>query len=277
MVLTSEINTIATSSAELCSAVFWRALACSGVLWRALACSGVLWRSLACSGVLWRVLACYGVLWRSLACSGVLWHALACSGVLWRALLCRTQLPDNRTQITWIIFKNLSALMCIFLKLFVHELLYKFIDSIDLKWCIGHWFTHPEIKKMVLTSEINIIATSSAKLCSAVFWRALACSGVLLRALACSGVLWRALACSGVLWCALACSGVLCCALLCRTKKPDNRNPLHDNRTQITWIIFKNSSALMCIFLKLFVHELLYKFIDSIDLKWCIGHWLDIL
>jgi hypothetical protein len=28
--------------------------------------------------------------------------------------------------------------MCVFLKLFVRDLLYKFIDSIDLKWCIGH-------------------------------------------------------------------------------------------------------------------------------------------
>jgi hypothetical protein len=62
-------------------------------------------------------------------------------------------------------------------------------------------------------------------------------------------------------------------AILCRTQVLDNRNPLHDKRTQITWIILKNSSAVMCVFLKLFVHELLYKFIDSIDLKWCIGHW----
>ncbi len=37
--------------------------------------------------------------------------------------------------------------MCFFLKLFVHKLLYKFIDSIELKWCIGHLFTHPVIKK----------------------------------------------------------------------------------------------------------------------------------
>jgi hypothetical protein len=59
--------------------------------------------------------------------------------------------------------------MCVFLKLFVHELLYKFFDSIDLKW-----------------------------------WR-----GVLWRALACIGVIWRALACCGVRWLALACSGVL--------------------------------------------------------------------
>jgi len=28
--------------------------------------------------------------------------------------------------------------MCIFRKLFVNDLLYKFIDSIELKWCIGH-------------------------------------------------------------------------------------------------------------------------------------------
>ncbi len=56
MVLTCEINIIATSSAELYSAVLWRALACSGVLWRALACSGMLWRALLCSGVLWRAL-----------------------------------------------------------------------------------------------------------------------------------------------------------------------------------------------------------------------------
>jgi hypothetical protein len=37
MVLTREINIIATSSVELYSAVFYRALVCSGVLWRALA------------------------------------------------------------------------------------------------------------------------------------------------------------------------------------------------------------------------------------------------
>jgi hypothetical protein len=41
IVLTSEKNIIATSSAELFSAVLYRALVCSGVLWRALACSGV--------------------------------------------------------------------------------------------------------------------------------------------------------------------------------------------------------------------------------------------
>jgi hypothetical protein len=42
MVLTSEKkNIIATSSAELFSAVLYRALACIDVLWRALACSGV--------------------------------------------------------------------------------------------------------------------------------------------------------------------------------------------------------------------------------------------
>ena len=142
------------SCSLLCSTVLWRALACSGVHWRALACTGVLWRALACTGMLWCELACTGVLWRALACSGVLWRAFTCSCVHWRALICRTQvldnrnpLPDNRTQITWIIFKNSSALMCVFLKLFVHDLLYKFIDSIDLKWCIGHWFTHPVIKK----------------------------------------------------------------------------------------------------------------------------------
>jgi hypothetical protein len=41
MVLKSEKNIIATSSSELFSNVFYRALACNGVLWRALACSGV--------------------------------------------------------------------------------------------------------------------------------------------------------------------------------------------------------------------------------------------
>ena len=163
--------------------------------------------------------------------------------------------------------------MCIFLKLFVYELLYKFIDSIDLKWCIGHWFTHQVIKKMVLTSKINIIATSSAELCSGVLLRALACTGVLWLALNCSGVHWRSLACSIVHWRALACSGVLWRSLLCRTQVLDNRTPLPDKRTQITWKFLKNSSAVMCVFLKLFVQELLYKFIDSIDLKWCIGHW----
>jgi hypothetical protein len=46
MVLTSEKNIIATSSAELFSAVLYRALACIDVIWRALACSGVHWRAL---------------------------------------------------------------------------------------------------------------------------------------------------------------------------------------------------------------------------------------
>jgi hypothetical protein len=51
MVLTKEKkNIIATSSAELFSAVLFHALACSGVLWIALACIDVLWRKLACSG-----------------------------------------------------------------------------------------------------------------------------------------------------------------------------------------------------------------------------------
>jgi hypothetical protein len=36
--------------------------------------------------------------------------------------------------------------MCVFQKIVAHELLYKFIDSKDLKWCIGHLFTHPVIK-----------------------------------------------------------------------------------------------------------------------------------
>jgi hypothetical protein len=56
MVLTSEKNIIATSSAELFSAVLYRALSCSGGLWLALACIDELWRALACSGVLWRAL-----------------------------------------------------------------------------------------------------------------------------------------------------------------------------------------------------------------------------
>jgi hypothetical protein len=37
MVLKSEKNIIATSSAELFSNVQWRAMACNGVLWRDLA------------------------------------------------------------------------------------------------------------------------------------------------------------------------------------------------------------------------------------------------
>ncbi len=83
--------------------------------------------------------------------------------------------------------------MCVFLKLFVYDLLYKFIDSIDLKWCIGHLFTHPVIKNWFEQVKKNIIATSSAKLFSAVLYRALECTGVLWRALACFGVHWRAL------------------------------------------------------------------------------------
>jgi hypothetical protein len=56
--------------------------------------------------VLLRALACFGVHLRALACSGVLWRSLACIDVL----------------------KNSKAVMCVFLKLFVHDLLYKFID-----------------------------------------------------------------------------------------------------------------------------------------------------
>jgi hypothetical protein len=66
MVLTSEKNIIATSSAELFSAVLYHALACTGVLWRALASSVVHWRALACIDVLWRALASTGVHWRAL-------------------------------------------------------------------------------------------------------------------------------------------------------------------------------------------------------------------
>ena len=62
--------------------------------------------------------------------------------------------------------------MSFFLKLFVHDLLYKFIDSIS----------HAAF----------------------VLWRALACTGELWRALTCSGVHWHALACSGVNWRELA-------------------------------------------------------------------------
>ena len=81
MVLKIEKNIIATSSAELFSAVLYLALAYIDVLWRKLKCSGVQWRALACTGVLWRALACSGVHWRALVRIGVLWRALACSGV----------------------------------------------------------------------------------------------------------------------------------------------------------------------------------------------------
>jgi hypothetical protein len=53
-------------------------------------------------------------------------------------------------------------------------------------------------KKRVLTSEKNIIATSSAELFSNVFYLALAYNGVLWLALACIDIIWRALACFGV-------------------------------------------------------------------------------
>jgi hypothetical protein len=76
MVLTSEKNIMATSSAELFSAVLYRALACTGVLWCELACTVVYLRALACSGVHWRALACIDVLLRALACSDVHWRAL---------------------------------------------------------------------------------------------------------------------------------------------------------------------------------------------------------
>jgi hypothetical protein len=52
MILTSEKKFIATSSAELFSAVLYRALACTEVHRRALACFGVHLRALAFTGVL---------------------------------------------------------------------------------------------------------------------------------------------------------------------------------------------------------------------------------
>jgi hypothetical protein len=84
-----------------------------------------------------------------------------------------------------------------------------------------------------------------------VHWRALARTGVLLRALACSGVNWRALACTGVLWRALSCSGVQCYAeLKCLTIE------IHYPTIELkNLMIFKNSNAVMCVFLKLFVHD----------------------
>jgi hypothetical protein len=69
-----------------------------------------------------------GVHWRALACIDVLLRALACSGVLWRALLCKTQVLDNRNTLPEKFETRKSAVMCVFLKHFVHDLLYKFID-----------------------------------------------------------------------------------------------------------------------------------------------------
>jgi hypothetical protein len=94
--------------------------------------------------------------------------------------------------------KFLGNFVCrptIFLKLFLHELIYEFIDSIDLILCIRHRFTHSVIKKLVLTREIIIIATSNFL----------------------GNFLWT-------------------------------------------------------IFIKLFLHKLIYEFIDSIDLIWCFRH-----
>jgi hypothetical protein len=89
-----------------------------------------------------------------------------------------------------------NFLWTIFLKLFLHELIYELIDSIEWIWCIRHRYTLSVIKKLVLTREIIIIATSNFL----------------------GNFLWT-------------------------------------------------------IFLKLFLHELIYELIDSIDLIWCIRHW----
>jgi hypothetical protein len=53
------------------------------------------------------------------------------------------------------------AVLCIFLKLFLHELLYEFIDSIDLKWCIRHRLTYPVRKKCFVRETINIAPSNS--------------------------------------------------------------------------------------------------------------------
>ncbi len=51
-----------------------------------------------------------------------------------------------------------NFLWTIFLKLFLQEWIYEFIDSIDFIWCNRHRFTRSVIKKLLFTREIIIIA-----------------------------------------------------------------------------------------------------------------------
>jgi hypothetical protein len=145
-----------------------------------------------------------------------------------------------------------NFLWTIFQKLFFHELIYEFIDSIDLKWCIRHRFTHSVIKKLVLTREIIIIATS--KFLGNFLW-------TIFQKLFLHEFLYEFIDSIDLKW----------CIRQRYTHSVINKLVLTREIIIIATSKFLRN-FLWTIFLELFIHELIYEFIDSIDLKWCKRH-----
>jgi Rps23 Pro-64 3,4-dihydroxylase Tpa1-like proline 4-hydroxylase len=145
-----------------------------------------------------------------------------------------------------------NFLWTIFLKLFLHELIYEFNDSIDLKWCIIHRFTHSLIKKFVLTREIIIIATSN--FLGNFLW-------TIFLKLFLHELIYEFHDSIDLIWCIRHRFTHSVIKKLVVTR-------------EIIIIATSNflGNFLWTIFLKLFLHELIYEFIDSIDLIWSIRH-----
>jgi hypothetical protein len=143
-------------------------------------------------------------------------------------------------------------LWTIFLKLFLHELIYEFIDSFDLIWCIRHRFTHSVIKNFVLTREIIIIATS--KFLGNFLWN------IFLK-LFLHELIYELIDSIDLKWCIIHWFTHSVIKKLVLTR-------------EIIIIATSNflGNFLWTIFLKLCLYELIYEFNDSIDLIWCIRH-----
>jgi hypothetical protein len=145
-----------------------------------------------------------------------------------------------------------NFLWTIFLKLFLRELFNEFIDLIDLKWCIIHRFTHSVIQKLVLTREIITIATST-------FLR---------------NFLWTVflkLFLHELTYELIDSIDFICCNRHRFTRCVIKKIVL---TREIIIIATSNflGNFLRTIFLKLFLHELIYELIDSIDFIWCNRH-----
>ena len=145
-----------------------------------------------------------------------------------------------------------NFLWTIFLKLFLHELIYEFIDSIELIWCIRHRFIHSAIKKLVLTREIIIIANSNFM----------------------GNFLWTIflkLFLHELIYEFIDLIELICCIGHRFTHSLIKKLVLTREIIIIATSKFLGN-FLWTIFQKQFLHELIYEFIDSIDLKWCKRH-----
>jgi hypothetical protein len=145
-----------------------------------------------------------------------------------------------------------NVLWTIFLKLFLHELIYEFNDSIDLIWCIRQRYTHSVIKKLGLTREIIIIATSN--FLGNFQW-------TIFLKLFLHELIYKFIDSIDLIWC-----------IRHRfTHSVINKLVLTREIIIIATSKFLGN-FLWTIFLKLFLLEFIYEFIDFIDLKWCIRH-----